>query len=140
MTTPSDLLAMLDALVAKLPAGEWSAQSYHDGLSEIDTPSGLIGQLDEPHAEFIVAFKNAYPALRDLLRSAEKGQEWIPVGERLPEFGNLRYLVTDGKVWRTAWFHSVGDRHWWDCHGQQIIVTHWQPLPALPPSPDARQE
>lgn len=55
---------------------------------------------------------------------------WIPVSERMPEWGD--YLVTDGTDFDVQLFN-----------GEEFIpgfiwedkITHWMPLPAVPPAP-----
>ncbi|MGR7212955.1 DUF551 domain-containing protein [Klebsiella aerogenes] len=55
---------------------------------------------------------------------------WIPVSERMPEFGD--YLVTDGCDFDVQLFN-----------GEEFIpgfiwedkITHWMPLPTVPPAP-----
>lgn len=62
-----------------------------------------------------------------LYRHAQIVQVWIPVNERLPEFGD--YLVTDGCDFDVQLFN-----------GEEFIpgfiwedkITHWMPLPSAP--------
>lgn len=57
--------------------------------------------------------------------------EWIKVNDRLPENDAVVLCFTDGTVEIGAW--SEADDLWWDCyHDDEIVVTHWIPLPAPP--------
>jgi len=58
-------------------------------------------------------------------------QRWIPVGERMPEDGVPVLTFTNtGDIGPVAW---VNDRGRWKWHvDDELIVTHWRPLPDGP--------
>ena len=77
-----------------------------------------------------------------------KAQEWIPVGERLPEEDKLVNIVrvSRKKTYVTSGYLSPdddGEKEWYADIGdgfkmskvQHVIL--WQPLPALPDQPNA---
>lgn len=57
---------------------------------------------------------------------------WIPVGERLPERGDvvIGYAPCHGNPWVGEAFRS-GERLL-DALGRDLGITHWQPLPEPP--------
>lgn len=66
--------------------------------------------------------------------------QWIPVSERLPEYGVAVFVVIDG-IFKLMPFKRVcfGGVWWWEsvisstCMLYDISdVTHWMPLPAAP--------
>ena len=58
--------------------------------------------------------------------------KWTALKDEQPR-SSIRYLVTDGELCRVAWYHNPPNcQPWWDCHGTQIVVTHWMDLPSLP--------
>ena len=91
-----------------------------------------------------VAFQRGqYEGLAALIAAA-RGQEWIPVGERLPEklsddlMESPFYLVTiatvDGPYTSAAeWYEDVDGSRYWGMAGSmgELLdgVTHWQPMP-----------
>lgn len=82
----------------------------------------------------IVGFDEGWNACRAAMLQAGNSpvipDTWIPVSERLPEFGD--YLVTDGCDFDVQLFN-----------GEEFIpgfiwedkITHWMPLPTVPPAP-----
>lgn len=88
-------------------------------------------------AAYIVALWNAAPALIRELRSLRAEQQWVPVGERLPESPGNYLLVRGGKVWpgrfRDLIYHTRKARGKWEVSwGVVDDVTHWRPLPKGP--------
>lgn len=68
-------------------------------------------------------------------------RRWIPVEERLPEYG-VRVLATDmyegddyTGIWTREEYEDEADGCWYDDHGwwhASDDVTHWMPLPKAP--------
>lgn len=60
-------------------------------------------------------------------------QKWIPVSERLPEYGKV--VLACGKRHATSGqFQGAypSDPHYWFWRGCSKYVTHWMPLPEAP--------
>jgi hypothetical protein len=79
-------------------------------------------------------------ALRAQLTEAQsklKGEEWISVGERLPEH-EVGVLVANEHGYVGSGFYCTETRRWWDRVAEDINqdeivdVTHWAVLPAPP--------
>ena len=73
-------------------------------------------------------------------QAAKAQPQWIPVSERLPEYGVAVFVVIDG-IFKLIPFKRVcfGGVWWWEsvisstCMLYDINdVTHWMPLPSAP--------
>lgn len=71
--------------------------------------------------------------------------EWIKCSERLPK-NNEYVLVWDSSyifiskfVQTTDKRHKIRSGYFEDNHGYMNIVTHWMPLPELPPKNEEEQ-
>lgn len=71
-------------------------------------------------------------AVNNVLRCTPAADSWIPVTERLPEYGG-RVLATDGVVVGEMYFANTN--HWHRYNGiswenfADTHITHWMPLP-----------
>lgn len=89
-------------------------------------PHNLIAETEEMFA----AAPHDTHAMSSMQSVVTVSDTWIPVSERLPERGD--YLVTDGCDFDVQLFN-----------GEEFIpgfvwedkITHWMPLPAVPPAP-----
>ncbi len=57
---------------------------------------------------------------------------WIPVSERLPDIGQHVAALTAGGRPFVGYTATLYSRHCWIDRGNEVAVTHWVPLPALP--------
>jgi hypothetical protein len=57
---------------------------------------------------------------------------WIPVTERLPDIGQHVAALTAGGRRFVGYTATLYSRHCWIDRGNEVAVTHWVPLPALP--------
>ena len=62
--------------------------------------------------------------------------KWIDITKEAPSEGGCLYLVTDGEdVEVMAYFGTYKGAHDWGSYNCNTIdVTHWIPLPAIPPN------
>lgn len=70
-----------------------------------------------------------------LLENGVTVQEWVPVGDRLPEEGGM-YIVTanDGHTQRVSFVQWQKKNRMWNLTGARSYwrVTHWMPMPEPP--------
>ena len=102
--------------------------------NQYETPITLCDDLEEA-AALIEAQAREIEKLRGQL------PRWIPVTERLPEYG-VRVLATDmyegddcTGIWTREEYKDDADGCWYDDHGwwhASDDVTHWIPLPKAP--------
>jgi hypothetical protein len=100
----------------------------HDGLKAHGLDIGTPSQLSDCFRHGVKwAQDNAVP-------------QWIPVSERMPEYGVAVFVVIDG-IFKLIPFKRVcfGGVWWWEsvisstCMLYDISdVTHWMPLPSAP--------
>ncbi|MGG8038088.1 DUF551 domain-containing protein [Klebsiella aerogenes] len=82
---------------------------------------------DAMHKAMLAAAPQDTPALNSVQSVVTVSDAWIPVSERMPEFGD--YLVTDGCDFDVQLFNGeafIPGFVWED------KITHWMPLPAAP--------
>ena len=120
---------MYDDLIAEL------RQYNNDGTEELrmqaaDAIEDLSEQLDE-ETEYATALNSYLP-------------QWIPVTERLPEIDEKHHCSKDvlaylkgGGMCFTALEENIFGQSWFECERhpaieEEMIVTHWMPLPEPP--------
>ena len=98
---------------------------------------GLLDQYSEAEQIFVkrvLELEAKYSALTARIAELEEAQRWIPVSERLPEFGDV-VLVCDSKGYVNKDFRYEADGKW----KLTDFVRHWMPLPPNPESPNDTQ-
>ncbi|HCA3514658.1 TPA: DUF551 domain-containing protein [Klebsiella aerogenes] len=123
--TPQNAAAIVDTLLQQLDDAVQCRNAQPAPVVPDERPSLNNG---------IVGFDEGWNACRAAMLQAGNSpvipDTWIPVSERLPEFGD--YLVTDGCDFDVQLFN-----------GEEFIpgfiwedkITHWMPLPTVPPAP-----
>lgn len=129
---------------------EMSAFGEHTGVGGVYRKAAVYARIDgigaEPKDtpdEAAQWLRAQVTARRDALNAA-LGEGWVPVGERLPDFGddggNTVDVWADGRRIPNC-FRSGSDDGWgwyqrddW-CELDGMDVTHWMPLPAPPKTP-----
>ena len=103
---------------------------------------GAMRTAFEQSADRIVAAEESALVLKkEIDRLRGQVPRWIPVTERLPEYG-VRVLATDmyegddyTGIWTREEYKDDADGCWYDDHGWWHAiddVTHWMPLPEPP--------
>lgn len=103
---------------------------------------GAMRTAFEQSADRIVAAEESALVLKkEIDRLRGQVPRWIPVTERLPEYG-VRVLATDmyegddyTGIWTREEYKDDADGCWYDDHGWWHAiddVTHWMPLPKAP--------
>ena len=92
----------------------------------------------EAYADFLdwdTKEEMVYSIMEFLATDNNVGHKWIPVKERLPEFGN-RVIATDGVVVGEMYISNM--KNWYRYTGvswrlfADTRITHWMPLPEPP--------
>jgi len=104
----------LDNLQKKLDMWQRTATMY-GSINVTLTPSDVV----QLHQDVAVLYAR--------IAELEEAQRWIPLSERLPEFGDV-VLVCDSKGYVKKDFRYDADGKWM----LTDFVRHWMPLPEAP--------
>lgn len=105
---------------------------YLCGERMLKKAADAIEDLEKSLAIALLEYQRANNKLLMTEKYAEQKQRWIPVAERLPE--PYTWVLVSAENHKVAFDAFYDGAYWKDAVLNNLIVTHWIPLPELPES------
>lgn len=122
---PSDLIYREDAK-------DYARHAMAKGLNVLE----YLGEV--PAADFRPVVKGKWENTAEHDARVAELQRWIPVTERLPEYGDWVLGIGPKHGYHVCEYRGIthfpysGDSPWFAAKGRSLTITHWMPLPEPP--------